>query len=128
LMTVRLEKVCNQVFKSDRRVRYVGVLDETGRLIAGGMRKGVPSLEPMSEDLRLMANLTIQLSTDKTWDQYFGAVQFTFIRREKVNLLVFPIGDKLFLISAEPDFMLQQAQALRDNIITTWSQGYLQQR
>jgi hypothetical protein len=92
------------------------------------MRKGVPSLEPMSEDLRLMANLTIQLSTDKTWDRYFGAVQFTFIRREKVNLLVFPIGDKLFLISAEPDFMLEQAQALRDNIVTTWSQGYLQQR
>ena len=127
-MTVQLEKLCNQVFKSDRRIRYVGVLSDTGRLIAGGMRKGVSSLEPMSEDLRLMANLTIQLSTDKTWDRYFGTTQFTLIKREKVTILVFHIGDKVFLISSEPDFPLQQVQAVRDTIVTAWSQAVQQTR
>jgi hypothetical protein len=128
LMTVQLEKICNQVFKSDRKIRYVGILSETGRLIAGGMRKGVSSLEPMSEDLRLMANLTIQLSTDKTWDRYFGNTQFTFIKREKVSIIVFHIGDKVFLISTEPDFPLQQAQAVRDAVVTSWSQSVQQNR
>jgi hypothetical protein len=127
-MTVHLEKLCNQVFKSDRKIRYVGILDETGRLVAGGMRKGVSSLEPMSEDLRLMANLTIQLSTDKTWDRYFGTTQYTFIKRERVSIIVFHIGDKVFLISTEPDFPLQQAQAVRDAIVTAWSQTAQQSR
>jgi hypothetical protein len=36
VMTYPLDKLCIQVFKFDRRVRYAGVLDETGRLIAGG--------------------------------------------------------------------------------------------
>jgi Family of unknown function (DUF6659) len=121
LMQVQYEKICSEIFKYDRRVRAAIVLDESGRTIAGGMRKGIPSLEPQSEDLRLIANLTIQLSTDKTWDQYFGKTQFTFIRREKVNILTFPMGTKLFLVSTEPDFTLQQAQDLRNQIITNHS-------
>lgn len=112
------EKICTEMFKFDRRVRFAAVLDHSGRQISGGMRKGIPSLEPMSEDLRLIANITIQLSTDKTWDQYFGRIQFTFIKREKVNILTFHMGDKLMLVSTEPDFTLQQAQDLRNQIVT----------
>jgi len=120
-LQLQLDKVSGDIFKFDRRVRYAAVLDERGRLITGGMRRGVPSLEPQSEDLRLIANVTIQLSTDKTWDGYFGKTQFTFIKREKVNILTFNVGDKLLLISTEPDFTLQQAQELRNLIVTNYS-------
>ena len=118
MMQVQYEKVCTEMYKFDRRVRYAAILDETGRQIAGGMRKGIPSLEPQSEDLRLIATITIQLSTDKTWDRFFGRSQYTFIKREKVNILTFSIGSKLLLISTEPDFSLQQAQDLRNQIVT----------
>jgi hypothetical protein len=117
-MQVQYEKVCTEMYKFDRRVRYAAILDETGRQIAGGMRKGIPSLEPQSEDLRLIANITIQLSTDKTWDRFWGRSQYTFIKRERVNILTFGIGNKLLLVSTEPDFTLQQAQDLRNQIVT----------
>jgi len=118
MMQVQYEKICTEMYKFDRRVRYAAILDETGRQIAGGMRKGIPSLEPQSEDLRLIATITIQLSTDKTWDRFFGRGQYTFIKREKVNILTFSIGNKLLLVSTEPDFTLQQAQDLRNQIVT----------
>src|SRR5208337_1586726 len=118
MMQVQYEKVCTEMYKFDRRVRYAAILDETGRQIAGGMRKGIPSLEPQSEDLRLIATITIQLSTDKTWDRFFGRGQYTFIKREKVNILTFSIANKLLLVSTEPDFTLQQAQDLRNQIVT----------
>ncbi len=124
MMQVQYEKICLEIFKFDRRVRYASVLDESGRTISGGMRKGIPSLEPQSEDLRLIANITIQLSTDKTWDQYFGRTQFTFIKREKVNVLTFLISNKMFLVSTEPDFTLQQAQDLRNQIVTNHSADF----
>lgn len=115
------EKVCTEIFKFDRRVRFAAVLDRTGRQIAGGMKKGIPSLEPVSEDLRLIANISIQLSTDRTWDQYFGKIQYTFIKREKVNILTFHLGDKLVYVSTEPEFTLQQAQEVRNQIVTNHS-------
>jgi hypothetical protein len=118
MMQVQYEKVCTEMYKFDRRIRYAAILDETGRQIAGGMRRGIPSLEPQSEDIRLIANITIQLSTDKTWDRFFGRSQYTYIKRERVSILTFSIGNKLLLVSAEPDFSLQQAQDLRNQIIT----------
>jgi hypothetical protein len=122
MLTVQWDKICNEMFKFDRRVRSVLVLEPSGRQIAGGMRKGIPSLEPQSEDLRLIANLTIQLNTDKTWDKYWGKNQFTFIKREKLNIITFYLGSKLVLVSTEPDFSLQQAQDLRNQIVTNHSE------
>ncbi|MDV3277239.1 MAG: hypothetical protein LYZ69_02085 [Nitrososphaerales archaeon] len=124
MMQVQYEKICTEIFKFDRRVRSASILDESGRTIAGGMKKGIPSLEPQSEDLRLIANITIQLSTDRTWDKYFGKIQFTFIKREKVNIMTFNMGNKLVLVSTEPDFTLQQAQDLRNQIVTTHSADF----
>jgi hypothetical protein len=118
MMQVQYEKICTEIFKFDRRVRSASILDESGKTIAGGMKRGIPSLEPQSEDLRLIANITIQLSTDKTWDRYFGKIQFTFIKREKVNIMTFNLGNKLVLLSTEPDFTLQQAQDLRNQVVT----------
>ena len=124
-MAIQYEKICTEMYKFDRRVRFAGILDDSGRMIAGGMKRGIPSLEPQSEDLRLIANITIQLSTDKTWDKYFGKTQYTFIKREKVNILTFHVQTKLVLVSTEPDFTLQQAQDLRNQIVTNHSAEFV---
>lgn len=118
MLQVQWDKICTEIFKFDRRVRSAIILDQTGRQVAGGMRKGIPSLEPQSEDLRLIAGITIQLNNDRTWDRYFGKLQFTFSKRERLNIMTFYLGDKLVLVSAEPDFTLQQAQDLRNQIVT----------
>ena len=118
MLEVHWDKIITEIFKFDRRLRSAQILDQTGRQIAGGMRKGIPSLEPQSEDIRLIAGITIQISNDRTWDRYFGKNQFTFNKRERLNIMTLYLGDKLVLVSAEPDFTLQQAQDLRNQIIT----------
>jgi hypothetical protein len=118
MLAIQWDKIITEIFKFDRRVRSAQILDSTGRQIAGGMKKGIPSLEPQSEDIRLIAGITIQMSTDKTWDRFFGRNQFTFQKRERLSILTFYLGEKLVLVSAEPDFTLQQAQDLRNQIIT----------
>ena len=68
-----------------------------------------------------MANITVELSAEKTWDDYFGKTLYTFIKRENLNMLTFPVGTKLFYITTEPDFTLQQAQELRNQIVANYS-------
>jgi hypothetical protein len=118
MLAVQWDKICTEIFKFDRRVRSAQILDQSGRQIAGGMKKGIPSLEPQSEDIRLIAGITIQINNDLTWDRYFGKLQFNFQKRERINIITFYLGDKLVLVSAEPDFTLQQAQDLRNQIVT----------
>ena len=121
MLQVQWDKIVTEIFKFDRRVRSAQILDQSGRQVAGGMRKGIPSLEPQSEDIRLIAGITIQINNDRTWDRYFGKNQYTFNKRERLNIMTFYLGEKLVLVSAEPDFTLQQAQDLRNQIITNHS-------
>jgi hypothetical protein len=122
MLQIQWDKICTEIFKFDRRVRSAIILDQSGRQIAGGMKKGIPSLEPQSEDIRLIAGITIQINSDLTWDRYFGKLQFTYQKRERINIMTFYLGDKLVLVSMEPDFTLQQAQDLRNQIVTNHSQ------
>ena len=122
MLQVQWDRIITEMFKFDRRVRSAQILDQTGRQVAGGMKKGIPSLEPQSEDIRLIAGITIQINNDRTWDRYFGKNQFTFNKRERLNILTFYLGEKLVLVSTEPDFTLQQAQDLRNQIIANHSE------
>jgi hypothetical protein len=122
MLQIQWDKICTEIFKFDRRVRSAIILDQSGRQIAGGMKKGIPSLEPQSEDIRLIAGITIQINSDLTWDRYFGKLQFTYQKRERINIMTFYLGDKLVLVSMEPDFTLQQAQDLRNQIVTNHAQ------
>ena len=124
MLSIQWDKIITEIWKFDRRVRSAIILDQSGKQVAGGMKKGIPSLEPQSEDIRLIAGITIQLNNDRTWDRYFGKNQFTFNKREKLNIMTFYLGDKLILVSAEPDFTLQQAQDLRNQIVTNHSEEF----
>jgi len=42
---VDLEDVCKKVMAFDRQIRFVGVINERGKLLAGGLREGLKSLE-----------------------------------------------------------------------------------
>jgi hypothetical protein len=122
MLQIQWDKICTEIFKFDRRVRSAIILDQSGRQIAGGMKKGIPSLEPQSQDIRLIAGITIQINNDLTWDNYFGKLQFTYQKRERISIMTFYLGDKLVLVSMEPDFTLQQAQDLRNQIVTNHAQ------
>ena len=122
MLQVQWYKICTEIFKFDRRVRSAIILDRSGKQIAGGMKKGIPSLEPQSQDIRLIAGITIQINNDLTWDNYFGKLQFTYQKRERISIMTFYLGEKLVLVSMEPDFTLQQAQDLRNQIITNHAQ------
>ena len=122
MLQIQWDKICTEIFKFDRRVRSAIILDQSGRQIAGGMKKGIPSLEPQSQDIRLIAGITIQINNDHTWDNYFGKLQFTYQKRERINIITFYLGDKLVLVGTEPDFTLQQAQDLRNQIVTNHAQ------
>ncbi len=111
------DKMCKVIFKFDRTVRYVSVLDRNGRIIAGGMRKGVKSLEPKEEALRLMAHIVNESSTRETWDRYFGKTIYTIVRRENVTLMVFPNKNRLVFLTMEPDFSLEKISDIREILI-----------
>jgi hypothetical protein len=107
------EDLRTKLFKFSRELRYAAVLDRNGRVISGGMRKGVRALEPKEEELRLMAHIVSESSTRETWDRYFGKTLYTIVRRDNVMLMVFQGRKQLIFITAEPTFGLEKIETIR---------------
>jgi hypothetical protein len=94
------QKLCESIFALSSGLRFVGVIDRMGRLVAGGMRKGVRPLELDSEKLYLEFALRSEMRKD--FDAEFGKTIFSFTEREKIKLVSFPLdGSYILRVSME---------------------------
>lgn len=96
-----LSKLCNGIFDIDEKIRFVGIIDEMGKLIAGDMKKGLPSLERDDGSIRLYLGYAINNVLRRDFDSVFGKVLYTFSEREKIKLLTIPMDDNLLLVSMD---------------------------
>ena len=96
-----LSKLCNGIFDIDEKIRFVGIIDEMGKLIAGDMKKGLSSLERDEGSIRLYLGYAINNVLRRDFDNVFGKVLYTFSERKKIKLLTIPMDDNLLLVSMD---------------------------
>ncbi len=118
----KLDKACEELSNEDK-VRHVGVINELGRLVAGGFKKGK---SPLIEDEKIsMTYMQMQLDFKmrKELDDVLGPIDYIASRRTKQLIISVPIGDNIVLISAEPDAddkkIIKKAEELFDDITIT---------
>ncbi|MDE1827366.1 MAG: hypothetical protein KGH83_07245, partial [Thaumarchaeota archaeon] len=70
------EKICKKVMELDPKIRFAGIINEKGRLFAGGMREGFKSLEDSRDDEMLYMELVLRAKMRREFDKVLGPVQF----------------------------------------------------
>lgn len=96
-----LEKICDRIFACDMNIRFVGMIDKMGALVAGGMRKGIEPLEPREERRKLYIEYALRNAMRSEFDDEYGKTVYSMSEREKIKIATFPYGDHLVLISIE---------------------------
>lgn len=102
-MPADYEKLCDRVFAIDKGIRFAGVIDKMGNLVAGGMRKGIEPLEPRQERRRLYLEFALRNAMRQDFDSEYGRVIYTLSEREKIKIASFPMGEQLVLVSIDKD-------------------------
>lgn len=100
-MQYELPALCNSIFDVDENIRFVGMIDEMGKLIVGDMKKDTPSLEKNDGSIRLYLGYAINNILRRDFDNVFGKVLYTFSEREKIKLLTVPMDNYLLLVSID---------------------------
>jgi len=95
------EKLCKKVMELDPKIRFAGIINERGRLFAGGMREGFKSLEAKGDDEMLYMELVLRAKMRREFDKVLGPVKFAMSYREKVIIMSFPVNDDVLLLSTE---------------------------
>ena len=85
----QFQKICESILEFHSGIRFAGIIDKMGKLVAGGMREGLRSMEHDSAELYLEFALRSEMRKD--FDKEFGKTIYSYSVRENVKLASFPL-------------------------------------
>jgi hypothetical protein len=100
---LNFEKLCQQVFALHDDIRYAGIINDFGALIAGGMRKGIDSITAEDNDELYLVQTALRKSMRQRFDNTMGRARFAYVEREKISMLTFYMEKNTLLLSIEPN-------------------------
>jgi len=96
-------KKCNHLLE-ESEIRFAGIVDKDGKLVAGGFKEGLTPYEDDETKLKAFFEFVSKASIRKEFDESLGPINYIAARRDKAVLVSFPfpVTQILLLISAEP--------------------------
>lgn len=95
--------VCDQIMKLDPKIRFVGIINNKGRLVEGGMKEGVSTFSSPKEDEMIFMELVLRIKMRQEFDAQLGKVKFALALREKILEMSFQINNHVLFVVSEPD-------------------------
>ena len=96
-------QICNSILTLEPKIRFAGVINERGRLVAGGMKENVEPLENEKDDEMIFMELALRVKMRKEFDKQLGPVNFAMASRERALAISIIINDDILYVVAEPD-------------------------
>jgi len=116
------ELKCQEILK-DNVIRFAGLLDESGTILAGGLKQG---LEIRLTDEKLQSvceELASRVAKRKKLDVELGHVKYSASRREHIVIMSFPIYEKVIMIVAESNVNIDKlAFKIIDKLGRQWGE------
>jgi len=94
------EQKCQTILEEDE-IRFAGLLDEFGNILAGGYKQGITPRLSEEKFQSVCKELASRVSKRKKQDSELGHVKYSASRREHVVIMSFPIYEKVIMIVAE---------------------------
>ena len=101
----------------------MGIINRMGKLVAGGMRHGVNTLENKADSSKLFLGFALRSEMKKDFDAEFGKTIYSFSERDRIKLASFPLNDHILRISMEKE---EQHPTLIENILKMISALHIQ--
>ncbi|MGH9992531.1 MAG: DUF6659 family protein [Nitrososphaera sp.] len=112
--TARYKEKCNAILLISPRIRYTGVMNRFGRMLAGGLRKGVtPMLKPEEARNEYFIEATRSMLR-KNFDNSIGRTEYTLTANEKVWISTIPSEDRIYFISIDKETPIQDVMNIID--------------
>ena len=102
------ENICTLVQKIDSKIRFVGVINSKGRLVAGGMAASKTRLGDRKRDEMLYMELALRVKMRSEFDDDLGKVKFSLSFREKLIVMSFPMKNDVLFVSMDKKMLFDK--------------------
>ncbi|MFB5597599.1 MAG: DUF6659 family protein [Nitrosopumilaceae archaeon] len=97
-----LEQACKKMLENEE-IRFCGVINSLGHLVAGGFKEGVTPHESDGKRRMMYMQLILEVNMRREYNETLGPIEYISSKRGKVLMISVPIFDHLVLISADPN-------------------------
>tara|TARA_B100000949_G_scaffold149930_1_gene131709 strand:- start:39 stop:383 length:345 start_codon:yes stop_codon:yes gene_type:complete len=98
---MKYDELCERIKKIDSKVRFAGVVNSKGRLVAGGMVSSKKRLGDRKDDEMLYMELALRVKMRSEFDDDLGKVKFSLSFREKLIVMSFPMKNDVLFVSLD---------------------------
>jgi hypothetical protein len=110
-------KLCEGVFALHDDLRYAGVIDDAGSVIAGGMKRGMDSIIDENNEELYLTQTALRKSMRERFDETLGKARFAYVEREKISILTFYMDEHLLLVTLEPNISSHSAIDIAEDVM-----------
>ncbi|HEY6535071.1 MAG TPA: DUF6659 family protein [Candidatus Nitrosocosmicus sp.] len=115
------QKILDAIFDLNKDIRYAGLLDEAGTLLAGGMRRGIDSIVDQPSEELYLTHTALRKSMRERFDDTMGQARFVYVEREKLSLLTFYLEKKMLLVTLEPSMDSRVVMDVAEDVLDIFS-------
>jgi hypothetical protein len=120
------KEICNQVLQLDKSIRFAGIANNMGTLIAYKLRKG---LVPLLNEEELQNNIlktVLRMKIREDYESKLGDVIYTFALYKRVKRASIPLDNPdLAVLTVSFDMAANQDNIIMDKILPVLKQGRL---
>src|ERR687885_129079 len=113
---LKFDRICKEIFALSPAIRSAIVIDKMGRLVAGGMREGITSMEEKDDTQKLYVQFAIRSVMREDFDEQFGKTLYSFSERERIKLASFPLDDQ-YIVRVSIEKKESRHNEIIDNIL-----------
>jgi hypothetical protein len=105
---------CERIIALDDKIRFVGIVNKSGEVIAGGFHKGVEPLLEGEDEQELYVHSLSNVAVFNNFTDRLGGVCYHIAKYDKVSLMTFPLRDGILCLSTSPKADIDK---IRDSIL-----------
>lgn len=105
---------CEKIIALDDKIRFVGIVNKSGEVIAGGFQKGVEPLLEGEDEQELYVHSLSNMAVLNNFTDRLGKVCYHIAKHDKVSLMTFPLSDGILCLSAASKADIDK---IRDSIL-----------
>lgn len=91
---------CEKIIALEDKIRFVGIVNKSGEVIAGGFQKGVEPLLEGEDEQELYVHSLSNMAVLNNFTDRLGKVSYHIAKHDKVSLMTFPLSEEILCLSA----------------------------
>ena len=110
-------KICNEVSSISPYIRFVGVINELGALIAYKRRDELDPLLDTENTKYQFSHIAIKTDLESFFDKNLGEIEFVWEERKKVQIISFAIGKLRIWVSIDKKVIRSEMLRIIDSCL-----------